>query len=102
MPVSTVAASKYCKPCSFTRVIISKASAPVAAEIMAGRPPKNAIETAIQKDAYKPTCGSTPAIAENAIDSGINAKPTTKPAKTSVRILENHSSFFKLITCNIQ
>ena len=75
--------------------------APVAAEIMAGRPPKNAIVTAIQNEAYKPTCGSTPAIAEKAIDSGINAKPTTKPAKISVRILENHSSFFRLITISI-
>ncbi len=90
IPVSTVAANKYCKPCSLTKVIISSAIAPVAAEIMAGRPPKNAILTAIQKDAYSPTCGSTPAIAENAIDSGMSAKPTTKPASTSVRILENH------------
>lgn len=98
IPVRTVAAKRYCKPCSLTKVIISKAIAPVAAEIMAVRPPKKAIVTAIQKDAYKPTCGSTPAIAEKAMDSGINASPTTRPASTSVRILENHSSFFRLIT----
>src|SRR5690606_3962304 len=89
---------RYCRPCSFTKVIIKSAIAPVAAEIMAGRPPKKAMDTAMQKDAYKPTCGSTPAMAEKAIDSGIRARPTTRPASTSVRILENHSSFFRLIT----
>ena len=54
-PVRMVAASKYCRPCSLTSVIISSAMAPVAAEIMAGRPPKKAMLTAIQKEAYSPT-----------------------------------------------
>ena len=39
-PVSTVAASRYCSPCSFTSVTMSSAVAAVAAEIMPGRPPK--------------------------------------------------------------
>jgi hypothetical protein len=34
-------------------------------------------------DEYRPTFGSTPAINENAIASGIKAKATTKPASTS-------------------
>ncbi|RMD72343.1 MAG: hypothetical protein D6822_01470 [Cyanobacteria bacterium J149] len=45
------------------------------------------------KDAYKPTLGSTPAIMENAIASGIRAKPTTAPAKISALTLKNHSLF---------
>jgi hypothetical protein len=50
-PVSRVAASRYCSPCSLTRVTISRAIAPVAAEIMPGRPPTKAMTTAMQKDA---------------------------------------------------
>ena len=50
-PVSTVAASRYCRPCSRTSTTITSAMAPVAAEIMPGRPPANAITTAIQKEA---------------------------------------------------
>ncbi len=50
-PVSTVAASKYCRPWSRTRVTINSAMAPVAAEIIPGRPPVNAVTTAIQKEA---------------------------------------------------
>ncbi len=38
-PVSTVAASRYCRPCSLTSNTITSAIAPVAAEIMPGRPP---------------------------------------------------------------
>ena len=66
--------------------------APVAAEIMAGRPPKKEMTIAIQKEAYKPTLGSTPAKIENAIDSGTRAMATTKPDKISVRTFENHCS----------
>src|SRR5690554_138991 len=69
-PVSRVAASRYCRPCSFTSVTINNAMAPVAAEIIPGRPPTKAIITAIQKEAYRPTLGSTPAIMEKAIASG--------------------------------
>ena len=45
-----------------------------------------------KNDAYKPTFGSTPAIIEKAIASGIKASATTKPDNVSPRILENHSS----------
>jgi hypothetical protein len=44
--------------------------APVAAEIMAGRPPRNAMDTAMVKQAKSPTRGSTPAMIENEIASG--------------------------------
>ena len=64
---------------------MTRAMAPVAAEIMAGRPPRNAMETAIVKDAKSPTRGSTPAMMENEMASGIRASATTRPASTSVR-----------------
>lgn len=54
-PVSTVAATRYCNPCCLTSNTITSAMAPVAAEIMPGRPPVKAITTAMQKDAYRPT-----------------------------------------------
>ena len=54
---------------------------------MAGRPPVNAIVTAIVTEANRPTRGSTPARMENEIASGINARATTRPANTSVRSL---------------
>ena len=67
--------------------------APVAAEIMPGRPPTTAITTAIQNEAYRPTRGSTPAIIEKAIASGTRARATTRPASKSARTLPNHSVF---------
>ena len=57
--------------------------APVAAEIIAGRPPRKAIDTAIVNDAKRPTRGSTPAMIENEIASGMRARATTRPASTS-------------------
>lgn len=80
-------------PYSLTRVIINNAIAPVAAEIMPGLPPTNAMMTAMQKEAYNPTIGSTPAIIEKAMASGIRASATVIPASTSARTLENHSIF---------
>ena len=84
-------ASKYWRPYVFTSVTINTAVAAVAADIIPGRPPVNALITAIENDAYSPTFGSTPAIIENAIASGIGASATTRPANTSPRILASHS-----------
>jgi hypothetical protein len=70
---------------------MTSAIAPVAAEIMPGRPPVKAITVAIQNEAYSPTFGSTPAMMEKAIASGINASATTRPASRSLRILESQS-----------
>jgi hypothetical protein len=64
---------------------MTRATAPVAAEIIAGRPPTKAIVTAIVNDANRPTLGSTPAMIENEIASGISASATTSPDSTSVR-----------------
>ena len=71
---------------------ITNAMAPVAAEIMPGRPPTKAIRVAMEKEAYKPTLGSTPAMMEKAMASGISASATTSPANTSALALENQSS----------
>lgn len=57
-----------------------RAIAPVAAEIIPRRPPKKAIRAAMENEAYRPTFGSTPAIMEKAIASGISASATTGPA----------------------
>jgi hypothetical protein len=65
--------------------------APVAAEIMARRPPAKAMMMAIENEAYSPTLGSTPAMMENEMASGISASATTMPARMSARGLENHS-----------
>ncbi|GAA1438911.1 hypothetical protein GCM10009641_45310 [Mycobacterium cookii] len=43
------------------------------------------METAIVKEANRPMRGSTPAMIENEIASGISASATTRPASTSVR-----------------
>ena len=75
--------------------------APVAAEIIAGRPPANAITTAIENEAYSPILGSTPAMIENAIASGMSASATTIPDKRSPRILPNHSVRFNDTTLKV-
>jgi len=74
---------------------MTSAMAPVAALIMPGRPPTKAITTAMQKLAYRPTLGSTPAMMEKAMASGISARATTRPASTSPRVLKNQV-FFRL------
>ncbi|MNP61810.1 hypothetical protein D3C76_1570330 [compost metagenome] len=72
--------------------------APVAAEIMPGLPPAIEITIAIVIEAYNPTIGSTPAMMENAMASGINASATVMPASTSPRMLPNHCCF-KVFIC---
>ena len=84
-PARIVAASRYSTPCSLTSETTTRAIAPVAAEIIAGRPPVKAIATAIVNEAKRPTRGSTPAMIENEIASGISASATTKPASSSIR-----------------
>src|SRR3954454_17828286 len=71
----------------FSRITgaMTRATAPVAAEIMAGRPPTIAMVTAMVNEANRPMAGSTPAMTENEIASGIRARATTSPASTSVR-----------------
>jgi hypothetical protein len=76
-----------------TKVTISNAIAPVAADIIPGRPPTKAVITAMQNEAYNPTFGSTPAMMEKAMASGISASATTVPASKSPRTLPSQSCF---------
>ena len=79
-----IAARRCPTPCSWDSGATTSATAPVAAEIMAGRPPTIAVVTAMVKEANRPTRGSTPAMIENAMASGISASATTTAASTSV------------------
>ena len=83
-PARITAAMRWSRPWLRISGAITRATAPVAAEIMAGRPPTNEMVTAMMKDANRPIRGSTPAITENAIASGISASATTRPARASV------------------
>ena len=77
-----------------TKLTITTAIAPVAPEIIPGRPPKIAVINPTIKAAYKPTNGSTPATKAKATASGTSANATVRPDNTS---------FFKLDTllaCN--
>ena len=55
--------------------------------------------TAMINEAYNPTIGSTPAMIENEIASGINASATTIPANIFVPGAVSHS-FFNLFSIN--
>jgi hypothetical protein len=84
-PPRMTAAIRWSRPWSLVSGATTRATAPVAALIIAGRPPVKAMVTAIVNEANRPTRGSTPARIENEIASGINASATTSPARTSVR-----------------
>lgn len=70
--------SPYC-----TAPPATTAMAPVAPEIMPGRPPKAAVINPINTAAQRPTKGSTPAIKENAMASGTRARATVNPESVS-------------------
>lgn len=60
---------------------MTSATAPVAAVIIAGRPPTNAMVIAMMNDENRPCLGSTPAMIEKLIASGIKARATrARPA----------------------
>ena len=71
--------------------VTTTATAAVAAEIMPGRPPSSEMTMAIATEAYRPTLGSTPAMIEKPIASGIRASATTIPARISARGFESQS-----------
>ena len=87
-------------PWSRTTGAMTSATAPVAAEIIAGRPPRKAMETAIVNEANSPTRGSTPAMMENEIASGISARATTRPARTSVRSILGERRALPTVGCS--
>ncbi len=83
-PIKTTAANKYSTPCCATRLTITTARAPVAPEIIPGRPPIKAVINPTIKAAYSPTNGWTPATNAKATASGTNAKATVSPERISV------------------
>ena len=97
IPIKTTVANKYSTPCSATSATMTTAKAPVAPEIIPGRPPKTAVTNPTRKAAYSPTKGCTPATKANATASGIRAKATVSPDKSSVLTLATvkPSSFIK-------
>src|SRR4028119_37415 len=99
IPVRIVAANKYSSPWFATKLVMSKAIEPVAAEIIAGRPPAREITVAIQKDVYSATIGLTLTIAAKARDSGMSASATVIPANTSAWAVEKNEF---LIVFNFQ
>ena len=73
-------------PCSRIKAIkgaTTTATAPVAPEIIPGRPPVIEVTKPIVKAAYRPTNGLTPAIIAKATASGTSARATVKPDKIS-------------------
>ena len=63
--------------------LLDVAGSLAGAPLIAGRPPRNAIATAMTNDENRPRRGSTPAMIEKAMASGISAMATTSPASTS-------------------
>ena len=80
------AAKRYSTPCCKTRVPITTAIAPVAPEIIPGRPPTMVAIKPIVKAAYKPVKGCKCASNAKATASGTNAKATVKPDNRSFLI----------------
>jgi len=83
IPMSTTVANRYSTPCVTTRDTITTASAPVAPEIMPGRPPKTAVMMPTMKAAERPTRGSTCATNEKATAHGNSARATVRPESNS-------------------
>ena len=84
IPAKITVANTYSTPYSFAKDTITIATAPVAPEIIPGRPPKIAVTKPTTKAAYKPVKGESPAIRAKAMASGTSAKATVKPESTSV------------------
>ena len=94
-PANTRVANRYCIPRSSiprakpallpisTALATTTAIAPVAPEIMPGRPPIEEVIRPRKTADHKPTIGSTPAINEKAMASGTRASATVNPDKVS-------------------
>ena len=84
IPAKITVAKIYSGPCEIDRVTKIMATAPVAPEIIPGRPPRMEVTKPITNAAYNPVKGDSPAIKANATASGIKASATVNPDKTSV------------------
>ena len=84
MPHRITVGNRKFTPCCMTKVTITTAIAPVAPEIIPGRPPTIAVIKPRKNAEYKPMTGSTPATKANAIASGTSARATVNPDRTSL------------------
>ena len=75
--------NKYSIPCIATKETTTTAIAPVAPEIIPGRPPQTADIKPIKNAEYKPISGETPATNAKAIASGTKANETVTPERRS-------------------
>ncbi len=82
-PANTTAGRMYCTPCWCTIGPITSATEPAAAVTIAGRPPMKDIARQSTTEAIRLTFGSTPAITEKEITSGISASAVITPASVS-------------------
>ena len=78
------AANTYSTPYCCARATKTTATAPVAPDIIPGRPPKIDVTKPIINAAYNPVRGDKPAMSANATASGIKAMATVKPERISV------------------
>ncbi len=62
IPAKTTVAKMYSTPCDFAKTTKTTATAPVAPEIMPGRPPNMEVTKPIINAAYRPVRGDKPAI----------------------------------------
>lgn len=83
-PARITVAKMYSMPCDFTSVTNTTATAPVAPEIIPGRPPKMEVTIPIMNAAYNPVNGDSPAMSAKAIASGTKANATVNPERISV------------------
>ena len=78
-PAKTTVAKIYSTPWLFANVAITTAIAPVAPDIIPGRPPKMEVIKQTINAAYNPVKGDKPAINAKATASGTKAKATVNP-----------------------
>lgn|GEM_PF-5909792 len=82
-PASKTAGRMYSTPCWCTIGPITSATEPAAAVTIAGRPPRKDMPRQSTTEAIRLTVGSTPAITEKEITSGISARAVITPARVS-------------------
>src|SRR5690606_447102 len=83
-PANTTVANTYSTPWEATSDTNTTATAPVAPEIIPGRPPRIEVTNPIINAAYNPVRGDNPAISAKATASGTSAIATVRPDNTSV------------------
>ncbi len=82
-PQRTTVGNRYSMPWTATSDTMITAIAPVAPEIIPGRPPTSAAMRQRKNAEYRPMTGDTPATKANATASGTSARATVRPDRES-------------------